>query len=191
MLSFSFALMGPLLIDSDIGRSKEFLHHSSEYCLTIPAWAALKFVLPSFLYKASSWFLPSAWKIRKHLREVQKLVLPEIQGRKDKTTTTLDILQALLEVSYGAKSEISEEEMVNHMLFVLFAGAELLAVVLCQLIYTIMAYPEYEKELLEEAFQAVDKCGGWNKTTVACMPKFDRFLKEVLRMNPPICCKPG
>lgn len=189
MLDFSFGLMCPLLIDSDLGRSPEFVRHSSEYCKTIPAWAALKFMLPSFLYTASAWFLPSAWTIHRNLTQVKRLVIPEIQRRRNRPNATPDVLQGLLELPQGVNGQESEQEIIHRMLFVLFAGADLLAVVMCQLIYTIMSYPEYEKELLEEIVQALDTGAGWNKTAIACMPKLDSFLREVLRLNPPICCK--
>jgi cytochrome P450 len=181
--------MGPLLIDSDLGRSKKFFHHSSEYCHSIPFWTALKFMLPSFLYTASSWFLPPAWTIHRHLREVRNLVIPEIQRRRNHPTSANDVLQGLLELQKGADGRTSDQEVVDQMLFVLFAGAELHAVALCQFIYTAIAYPEYERELLKEIAEAVDAHPAWNKDTVAHMPKLDSFLKEVLRLNPPICCK--
>ncbi|CAI6337029.1 unnamed protein product [Periconia digitata] len=188
MLDLSFNLMGPFLIDSDLGRSQRFIHHARQYCATIPFWAALKFMLPPFLYGSSSWFLPPAWTVCKYLRKVQKMVVPEIQRRKLQTGATHDVLQSLLEIPNGLDQDQSDEEIVNQMLFVLFAGADLLGVVLCQLVYTIIAYPEYEQELLSEIAQAVDNCSGWNKSTISCMPKLDSFIREVLRINPPICC---
>ena len=187
MLDLSFNLMGSFLIDSDLGRSQKFIHHSRGYCATIPFLAALKFMLPPFLYKAS-WIFPPAWTIRNHLREVQKIVIPEIQRRKQQSGTTLDVLQGLLEIPNGIDGLQSDEEIVNQMLFVLFAGADLLGVVLSQLLYTVMTYPECEQGLLREISSAVEQCAGWNKSTVSCMPKLDSFVREVLRMNPPICC---
>ncbi|OJJ45961.1 hypothetical protein ASPZODRAFT_133815 [Penicilliopsis zonata CBS 506.65] len=183
--------MAPILVGPELGFSKEYVAHARGYTQTIPVWVALKFLLPSSLYSASSYVLPPGRAVRHHLAETRRLVLPEIrklladQG-DDAAVESRSVLAGLVKLSApDAQDDEALAEIVNQLLFVLFAGADLFAVVLSQLLLNILGHPQYEAELREELAAAGDN---WTRRSAHQLPKLDSFLRETLRLSPPIIC---
>ncbi|KAI9644106.1 hypothetical protein NHQ30_007459 [Ciborinia camelliae] len=185
--------MGPLLVGPGLGSSQKYIHHASEYTKTIPVWTAMKSMLPPSLRAVSFWILPIGKTIRHHLRETKRLVVPEIKRLIETTPvdgTPFSMLEGLIKLALRLDRKEDLDEILNQILFILFAGADLIAVVLCQLIYRVLAHPEYIPELQAEIETALRDSPSqtWDKNTLEKMPKLDSFIRETLRLSPPISC---
>jgi len=91
-----------------------------------------------------------------------------------------DMLMWLMTEAKGA--ERSVEGIARRMLVTNFAGIHATSLTATQVLYRLLANPEYLKPLREEV-DAVIKEQGWTKAGMDKMYKIDSFLRETLRLS--------
>ncbi|KAI9644111.1 hypothetical protein NHQ30_007464 [Ciborinia camelliae] len=191
MLEICHSVVGQVMVGPTIGNSPEYLLHAIGYTETVTSWSGSMFMLPSWLRKPYFYISRGGRTVRSHLQETKNLVIPELRRsdkieNKEKLKKDSSMIEALLRLAPGEDQEIKYDEVVNQMLILTFAAAGMWNMILCQVIYYYMAYPQHAKDLCAEVEKARREHGGWTKEALLAMPKLDSFVREVLRCSPPI-----
>ncbi|MGB1141948.1 MAG: cytochrome P450, partial [Halioglobus sp.] len=100
-----------------------------------------------------------------------------------KETPGEDFLSSLCSVS-GEEDSLSDEDIVDHMVFLIFAAHDTTTSTLSSAARILAQHPEWQERLRAE-FATVD-ADALGIDDFHALPQLDLFFKEVLRMHPPV-----
>lgn len=95
-----------------------------------------------------------------------------------------DVLGLLLAATDEEGNHLSEEKVINQILFLLFAGHETTATLLTWLVFELGAHPEWQARLRAEQAEVLGS-GPLNVSHLKQLPQLTNVLKEVERLYPP------
>lgn len=96
-----------------------------------------------------------------------------------------DALQWLLNAHKKQKgTDMTLKRMTNEQLFLAISSIHTTSFAATNIVYDLLAYPEYIEELRTEIEQVWAQNGQWTKKSLAQLPKLECFMKESQRMNP-------
>lgn len=124
-----------------------------------------------------------AWnKFLERQKETDKLIYEEIQERRDNPDSSrTDILSLLMEARDEAGEPMTDEELRDELLTLLFAGHETTATALAWALYWIHKLPEVRQKLLAE----IDSVGdNPDAGTIFKLPYLNAVCNETLRIYP-------
>ena len=119
---------------------------------------------------------------RKILEEFFYEHLPAKRARE-----TPDLFSVLCHVESEEGHRFSDEDVVNHMIFVLMAAHDTSTITMTQMAYQMAAHPEWQQRARTESLQLNAELGYDN---LAQMTTLDLIMKESLRMCPPVPAQP-
>jgi cytochrome P450 len=124
----------------------------------------------------------SKWRRGMAGREIIKSYLKsQIQLRK--TNPGNDFLSSLATAS-DEDGRLSDEEIIDHMIFLLFAAHDTTTSTLSSATRILCQHPEWQMRLRREFASVQDE--HLSMEGFAALPELDWFFKEVLRMHPPV-----
>ncbi|MGB3508798.1 MAG: cytochrome P450 [Microcoleaceae cyanobacterium] len=138
------------------------------------------FLFFSFLQK--DWGLWSPWgRFLRKRQLVDKLILAEIQTARKEGDRRDDILSLLLEATDEAGHPMSDEEIKDELLTLLFAGHETTASALAWALYWIDKIPSVREKLLSELETLPTNP---DKMAITKLPYLSAVCQETLRIYP-------
>ncbi|TVY83155.1 Cytochrome P450 monooxygenase AtmP [Lachnellula suecica] len=176
-------------------RNKEWMEVQRNFPENVFRVAIQMRVIPGFLKRLSSYIMPATWAVSNNLRIAQKLIVPIVEERRQMEALgdptyqkPNDFLQWLMDEAWNERDG-QPGELVHRLLVLALASVHTTSMTATQVLYDLIAHPEYLEPLREEITQAVAQDGGWKKTTLTKMRKLDSFMKESQRLNGPSLSK--
>jgi cytochrome P450 len=120
----------------------------------------------------------SPWRAMTHSRaHLDRVIFEEIAQRRASGERGVDILSMLLDAEDEDGSRLSDQELRDQVMTLLFAGHDTATSTVTFLFYELARSPDEIAPLVEEVSASEDLIGG--------MPRLDMALDETLRMYPP------
>ena len=128
------------------------------------------------------WGRLSPWGRFRHLKQqIDQLLIAEIQARRAETLHRNDILSLLLEARDEAGQPMTDEELRDELLTLLFAGHETTASALSWALYWCDRLPQVRDKLLEELNRLPLDA---DPSAIARLPYLNAVCSETLRLYP-------
>jgi cytochrome P450 len=136
------------------------------------------------LFAPPAWNIPGtpygrAWKAGQRLRAILRQIITERRAAPDET---------VLGLMLGARDQdgigFTDDELVDEMLVLLWAGHDTITSLLTWVFYELLHHPEYVMQAREEA-QQVAGGGLILPAHLKQLPRIDRVLREAERLHPP------
>jgi cytochrome P450 len=128
---------------------------------------------------------PSNVRYRKAIKELDEVVYRIINERRTSGKDTGDLLSMLLQAQDADGSRMTDKQLRDEAMVLVFAGHETTALTLTWAFYLLDQYPEVQQKLVEE----LDRVLGDRLPTVEDLPKLsytEQIVKETMRLYPPV-----
>src|SRR6185503_20986637 len=124
-------------------------------------------------------------KLRRDRAALESLVGAEIARRRKRGTDGDDILSALLAATDGEGRSLSDRQVLDHVLTLLFAGHDTATSTLSFLIYELARSPEWADRLAGELREVCGDRDPGAEELFDGLPLLTRAVDETLRLYPP------
>lgn len=121
-------------------------------------------------------------KGRRYLEEFVTRLIPQKRNSEDS-----DFFSELCKAA-EEEGGLSDRDVMNHMIFLLFAAHDTTTSTLCSVLYMLAKHPEWQ-DILAEEMQSMNK-DALEYDDLAKLEKTGLVFKEVLRMRPPLTTFP-
>lgn len=179
---------------AELGKNKEWISLISELTPRFFSTARELGVVYSSQWRwLAPWFhtgTKAVWATRKNIPRLLSPIYTERLARmiSSKDTTNEqpnDALQWLLNAhKKQIGTDMTLEGMTNEQLFLAIVSIHTTSYTATNIVYDLLAYPEYIEELRTETEQVWAQHGQWSKKSLAQLTKLECFMKESQRMNP-------
>lgn len=166
------------LLSSRYKKIKQLIARLSDL-FRFPLMASL-LLLPSLQWDLGSW---SPWGyFRTTVRQIDEILYAEIAlRRQEPNLERTDILSLLISARDEAGNPMTDLELRDELISLLFAGHETTTSAMSWALYWIHKLPEVREKLLAELETIGDKA---DPTEIARLPYLSAFCNETLRINP-------
>jgi cytochrome P450 len=175
-LALRIAMRALLGFDADRG---EDLHAADEFEEALAFWGR-----DYLLQTLRGPFSPFA-HMQKHRKRLDALIYDEITRRRGSGERREDLMSVLLEATDDAGEPLSDREVRDHLITLLFAGHDTTTSTVTFLFYELLQAPEALARVTAE----LDTVPGGREPTaeelVGGMPELEAVMDETLRMYPP------
>ena len=149
-------------------------------------------LFPMWTHYFLSWLLPSTYKGHRYIKNAKKLLIPEIQRRREAararkpSADNNNLLSWMIDIASETESDAAS---LAHLEVVMsLASIHTSQMNAVHVLYDLVARPEYMEPIREE-INAVSKEDGawmkWKKSSFTKLRKLDSFMRESQRFNPP------
>ncbi|KAI6798711.1 hypothetical protein KC361_g3246 [Hortaea werneckii] len=182
-------LSSRVFLGQDLCRNEQWLHIAKNY--TVDSFIAARSLrlVPSILRPVVHWFIPHCIRARKEYADANKLIMPEIERRKEraqkaiaagsKPPKTADTIGWMYEIARGR-----QVDYVAAQLSLTLAAVHTTTEAIATAMLDIIEQPEVLQALRQEVADVVGE-QGWSKTAMYKLRLMDSFLKESQRFHPP------
>ena len=148
-------------------------------------------LFPVWTHYCLSWLLPSTYRGHRYIRNAKKLLVPEIEGRREaaaagKPTDNNNLLSWMMEI---ASEQESDAASLSHLEVVMsLASIHTSQMNAVHVLYDLVVRPEYIEPIREEIREVSKEEGAWmkwEKSSFTKLRKLDSFMRESQRFNPP------
>ncbi|CAI7602509.1 unnamed protein product [Penicillium glandicola] len=185
--------MAPVLVGDRLGYQEEFVRDLSDLVALIPAISGASLRLPSFLRHIYYKFSTQGRKAHHLLQRLKSTAYPEFAQLCSELSDNgkhgdLPLIGPMLSLGTTDKvlNRTLSDEIMELIIIIQFAASGMLAIAQAQLILYYLAYPAFQSDLRDEVNSAFQQHQGWSKETILAMPKLDSFIRETLRLSPPV-----
>lgn len=147
-----------------------------------------------WMHRFLSWIMPSSYKGTAYIRRAKKLLVPEINRRRERAAAQgkelpedqHNLLSWMMEIATpeeGHASALAHLEVVMSLASI--HTSQMNAV---HVLYDLLTHPEYLEPIRDEIRQVVKEDGPWmtwSKPAFSKLRKLDSFMRESQRFNPP------
>ncbi|KAL7626883.1 hypothetical protein AAE478_003657 [Parahypoxylon ruwenzoriense] len=148
--------------------------------------------VPTLIQPLLNLFLPSSWKYKASIRAAKRILIPEVQRRRqlenydDDCVKPNDLLQAMIDMTNPEDKAGQPEDLAHRMLIMTAVAGHSTAAAGSHALFDLIANPGYVDVLREEALQVLRNNGmRLTKQALGQLVKMDSFIKESQRCNPP------
>lgn len=149
-------------------------------------------LFPMWTHYFLSWLLPSTYRGHYYIRNAKKLLVPEIQRRRQATvagkpsTKNSNLLSWMMEIASEAEGDAAS---LAHLEVVMsLASIHTSQMNAVHVLYDLVARPEYITPIRDEIREVSKEDGAWmkwEKPSFTKLRKLDSFMRESQRFNPP------
>ncbi|KAI7537669.1 hypothetical protein KC317_g18033 [Hortaea werneckii] len=182
-------LSSRVFLGQDLCRNEQWLHIAKNYTVDSFIAARLLRLVPSVFRPVVHWFMPHCIRVRKEYADANKLIMPEIELRKEraekaiaagsKPPKTADTIGWMYDVARGR-----QVNYVAAQLSLTLAAIHTTTEAITTAMLDIIEQPEVLQALRQEVVDVVGE-QGWSKTALYKLRLMDSFLKESQRCHPP------
>lgn len=179
---------------AELGKNKEWISLISEMTPRFFRTARDLRVLYSSRWDwLAPWFhtgTKAVWATRKNIPRLLSPIYAERLARRISSKDSAneqrnDALQWLLNAhKKQTGTDMTLEGMTNEQLFLAMVSIQTTSYTATNIVYDLLAYPEYIEELRTEIEQVWAQHGQWTKKSLAQLTKLECFMKESQRINP-------
>lgn len=171
-------------------RNEEWLSLNTQIVEEIFRTVVIMRLFPPSFHRIISVCLLSRWRLQKCMQRIHTLLIPMINGRREKEAAEdesyekpADVIQWMMDLAN--EKESPSENLATRYVYTIIGSMHTVTSAIKDTLYDICARPEYLEPLREELEQVLNEEEGWQKGTATKMRKLDSFMKEVQRLNPP------
>lgn len=169
-------------------RNKRWLDIAQNYTVDAFVAARLMRMVPGVIRPLAYLLIPQCWRLRSQVIDARKLIMPEIEMRKEraqkameagkKPPKTSDTIGWMYEISRGR-----DVDYVAAQLSLTMAAIHTTTEATAQAIKDICEHPQIVQPLREEIVTVISE-NGWTKPALQKLRLMDSFLKESQRCTP-------
>lgn len=169
-------------------RNRRWLDIAKNYTIDSFMGSQLLRLAPPILRPITYWFIPNCTRLRSQLRDAKKLILPEVQRRKERAQKALEAGQKPPKTadSIGWMYEVARGRDVDYVaaqLSLTLAAIHTTTESTTQALIDISRNPDVVQPMREEIVAVVSE-NGWTKAALQKLKLMDSFLKESQRYTP-------
>ena len=184
-------LSSRVFLGKPLCRNKRWLEIAKGYTVNAFLSARILRMLPSLVRPFVHWVLPPYIKLRRDTRDAEKLIMPEVEMRKEraakaleagqKPPKTADTIGWMYEI---AKERAEQKNYVAAQLSLTLAAIHTTSEAMTQALLDLCEHPEMIQPIRDEVIQVIGE-EGWSKQALYKLRLLDSFLKESQRIHPP------
>jgi cytochrome P450 len=175
-ISLDVILQAVFGLDHEAGRTREVEQAVIDFIAAISPWFVFVSGLRRNLLGLSPWA-----RFQKRAARLDALLYDEIARRRSEGGERDDILSLMMSARYDDGSAMSDKELRDELLTLLFAGHETTAIGLAWAFYWLHRDPAELSKVLAE-IDALGPAADWE--AVAALPYLDAVCQESLRLHP-------
>jgi cytochrome P450 len=175
-LALRIAMRALLGFDPDRG---EQLHAADEFEEALAFWGR-----DYLLQVLRGPFSPFS-HMQKHRKRLDSLIYEEITRRRASGERREDLMSVLLEATDDAGDPLSDREIRDHLITLLFAGHDTTTSTTTFLFYELLQAPEALRRVTEELDRELGGAPPTAEQLVGGLPELEAVMDETLRMYPP------
>jgi cytochrome P450 len=169
-------------------RNRRWLDIAKTYTIDSFVASYIMRVAPPILRPITYWFIPQATRLRAEVRDARKLIMPEIERRKERARKALEAGQKPPKTadSIGWMYEVAKGREVDYVaaqLSLTLAAIHTTTEATAQALIHICGNPEVVQPMREEIIAVISE-NGWTKAALQKLRLMDSFLKESSRLSP-------
>lgn len=168
---------------------------SPKYFVVFVSLVVLR-LFPMWTHHLVSWLLPSTYRSHRYIRDAKKLLVPEIQRRRQAAAAGKpsagnnshenNLLSWMMEIASDAEGDAAS---LAHLEVVMsLASIHTSQMNAVHVLYDLVARPEYFEPIRAEINEISKEDGEWvkwEKSSFTKLRKLDSFMRESQRFNPP------
>ena len=188
-------LSSRVFLGPELCRNARWLEIAKSYTINAFISARLLKLLPALIRPLAHWVLPPNISLRRDVRDADKLIMPEVERRKEraqkaldagmKPPKTADTIGWMYEL---AREKREQKDYVKHQLGLSMAAIHTTSEAITQAMLDLVANLDIVQPLRDEIIQVIGN-DGWSKTSLYRLRLMDSFVKESQRVHPPNFCK--
>ncbi|KAI0469265.1 cytochrome P450 [Xylaria cf. heliscus] len=177
-----------VFLGTSLCRNRRWLEIAKSFTVDTFALAFLLRMAPAVIRPLVFLVLPHSYRLRKSVRDANRLILPEVKKRKaavdaaraagEKPPKVADTIGWMYDVAKG-----QDLNFVAGQLSLTMAAIHTTTESVCRALLDLCKYPEILQQLRDEIIEVVGR-EGWAKTTLYQLRLMDSFLKESHRVTP-------
>ncbi len=175
-LALRIAMRALLGFDADRG---EDLHAAEEFEEALAFWGR-----DYLLQTVRGPFSPFS-RMQRHKQRLDALVYEEIERRRASEERRDDLMSVLLEATDDAGEPLSDREVRDHLVTLLFAGHDTTTSTVAFLFHELLRAPDALAKVTEEVDTVLAGRPPGAEDLMAGMPELEAVMDETLRMYPP------
>ena len=169
-------------------RNRRWLDIAKNYTFDSFAGSQILLRSPAILRPIVYWFIPHCTRLRSHVRDARKLILPEVERRRARAQKALEagLKPPKTADSIGWMYEIARGRDVDYVaaqLSLTVAAIHTTTEATTQALIDISRHPEIVGPMREEIISVILE-NGWTKASLQKLRLMDSFLKESQRCTP-------
>ncbi|KAF2492514.1 cytochrome protein [Lophium mytilinum] len=174
-----------------LARNEEWLNIAVDYTVDFFTGAFVLRLCPPILRPIAHWFLPQTRKLRASIRTARRILEPELEARRraqekereagEPVTKPVDAIQWVQSVA-DAKGVYVDP--VYAQLNYTLGAVHTTSVTFVNILYDLIAHPEYIELLRKEIHDVYQQTGKWDKLALGKLKLMDSFMKESSRLTP-------
>lgn len=130
-----------------------------------------------------SFFKPAAMQ---YLKKVCEKILHERRSNPSYSNEYPDLLQLLMEAKEKSNGQFNDTKIIANSILFFIAGYETTSTLLFWASYALVTNPLVQEKLYEEVKRVKQESGDFDYETLYSMKYLDAFIRETLRMYPPV-----
>ena len=144
------------------------------------------FAMPNLTFFLPETFpLPSTLRLRRAMRELDRIIYSIIRTRRATNSNSPDLLQVLLNAQAEDGSQMTDEQLRDEMMTLFIAGHETTSVALSWAWYLLAGHPEVEAKLVNE-LRSVLNGRDAGVSDLSALLYTEMVVKEAMRLYPPV-----
>ena len=144
------------------------------------------FAMPNLTFFLPETFpLPSTLRLRRAMRELDRIIYSIIRTRRATNSNSPDLLQVLLNAQAEDGSQMTDEQLRDEMMTLFIAGHETTSVALSWAWYLLAGHPEVEAKLVNE-LRSVLNGRDAGVSDLSALLYTETVVKEAMRLYPPV-----
>jgi cytochrome P450 len=179
MMAVTLDVVAKSLFGADVLEEANNVGHTlrdvSNQLLAMPN---VSFFLPEFVP------LPSTLRLRRAVRELDRVIYSIIRARRATNRKPPDLLQVLLDAQEEDGSQMTDEQLRDEMMTLFIAGHETTSVTLSWAWYLLAGHPEVEAKLLDELTSVLNGRDA-GVSDLRALSYTEMVVKETMRLYPP------
>ncbi|KAF2260298.1 cytochrome P450 monooxygenase [Lojkania enalia] len=181
-------LSGRIFVGHPLSRNETWLHATVRYTIDGFVGAEKLWKYPKFLHPVMQYLIPEVRKVHSYLSNGAKMMAPLIHERQhdaNEKAERSDMIQWIIDNSH-ATDKGNVDYITKTQMLISVVAIHTTSMTLAQIIFDLIAHPEYIDILREEVMQVkpTDE-EPWTKGKIAALRKMDSFMKESQRIRPP------
>lgn len=180
-----------LLFNIPLTRNEEFHKLSIDYTMVMFGGADKVRKWPTLFKPLVMWWSTRLYETQAMAR---RLLLPLLVERvkEEKSARAKGIAKTRKKeddmvqwvMDYASDQELDPDRLVYRMLHINIAAVHTSSTTMADVLYAVIMFPQYQRELREEIAEIFRREGGWSKQTLTFLYKMDSFMTECARIQP-------
>jgi cytochrome P450 len=176
--------------------NEEWLKIAVSYTIDFFTGAYVLRMIPPILRPFAHWVLPFTRRLRAEVAAARRLILPIIEERKRKAAigegagrTPEKYEDAIQWVETISQTKGMKCDPVYAQLNYTLGAVHTTSITFVNIVYDLIAHPEYQDLLREEITVVQREDPLWSKSSLAKLKLMDSFMKESTRLSPTTMCE--